>query len=279
MLFVACGSPSATGNSDTDIESALRLTSDDQHKPLPQVTLSPSLALSSLPAKSQAYRIDAPEVDEEYVRSVAAKFGFTGEPTYNTKVDHWKIDDALGDLLIFSDGAYSAAFSGEPPTFSFGEQVGVPDEQARTTAEDYLREKRLLPEDARFNHITRDGVGTAYVVFANSILGVAGDIAGAPAIVVGVGSEGDVENVSFNWPLLEPAGEYNIVSQKEAARRFLDGMWYGSISPGIYESVALDWTARESDSGNRFLIPCYLFRSQDSRVEVPALADDHLFPD
>jgi hypothetical protein len=273
VFFTACSSDPTALSGDTDVQSALRLRPDDQHHPPSGVTISPTLVLSESPAKSQVYEMEVrTNVGEEYVHSIATRVGLTGEPTYYAKAGYWMIDDgAAGILMVFSNGAFSTAT--ERQSLKQGE---ITDEAAKTIAQTYLSDKQLLPEDAQFYKIARDGLGDATVWYASAVLGKPGNISGAPAITVDVSSEGQVLGFSSNWPALKPMGEYNIVSQAEAARRLLNGIWYNSMMPGAFDSVSIDWLMRKSDSGASFVFPCYLFVSGESFARVPALADEYL---
>ena len=191
-------------------------------------------------------------------------------------VQFLELRDARGVVSVFSRNSYTVVLNSEEP-LDFSDKIpDLPDAEVRAIAEKYLSERQLLPPDAQFHHIDRETYGRANAVFAKSALGLPGSLGAAPIIKVEVDDRGSIRHVVVEWPELESVGEYGIVSEKEAAQRLLDGMWYYNRTADTFDAVGLDWMVRSSHSGTVYVFPCYKFRSVSGDVYVPALADEYL---
>ena len=63
---------------------------------------------------SPVYRVEGPaDVDEEYARSIAAKFGITGDPTQRTPSggpNFWEFEDTVGRAAVDSRNCFYVVF-------------------------------------------------------------------------------------------------------------------------------------------------------------------------
>lgn len=276
-LLVGCGSAGGKTNEERGLPrlpASLLRPSD----PLSAGDITVSLQLSREPGEAPVYLLHKKTGDEEYARSVAAKFGEFGEPTYVARLGTYTFDNPGGTVVVFGDWDFS--YIKAYPRDFVPPYVQSTDQELRVRAEAFLQEHSLLPEEARFARAEDQWGGREKrVIFVHRDSPITGP--GGPTMIVTINGAGDVVGVDDNWSNIELFHLYPILSEQEAFERLMKGMvGYSSLHSGA-EIVSVEMVYLGIDGpGSAYLAPWYRFSGsvKEQSADVCALTDEYAFP-
>lgn len=270
ILISGCSTKEATS-------STPKYTISGISRPLgeaPSVSFGLSSPLPDFPEKLQVYKMVKPEVNEEYVRALGAKFGMTGEISEGTENYLLRDNQTQTSLEVYKPtGTFwyhlrsylripSAEFIKNPP-------VLPPDTEALKIATDFLVERELLPKgDAAY----RVDVGARFgdiptlllVSFQHAI-----EITG-PGSRHGlrIGDGGKVVEVFINPtnPLVLPPLEMvTVKSVEQAYQEMLTNKNFHAPSMARtvkIDSVSVAYWLEAIGKGQEYVAPVYIFKGQ-----------------
>jgi len=271
-LFVVCrsGSDEPTGVDENlprlpavDMPASVQMREDD-------VIL--SFEPSEQERSATVYRT-APErdADEQYAESIANKFGVIGKPQKDNVSGGYDVESEIGSVSVPAQNGFSFARAATQQ----GSARTLGEDELRREAEAFLSERDLLPANARFSFADlqrRD------VYFEN--IQVSPGI-GGPSIVVGFDEAGTVARVGYDWPDLEPVGDYPLVTEEEAFEHIFRGGVFVVFKhlPVEVDSVQVFFYEERAEDNKSVYVPFYRFKGPDDQhIWVPALPDEYIMP-
>jgi hypothetical protein len=247
------------------------------NEPLKREDVRLSFELSEEERTITVYRVvPRQEADEEYARSIAERLGVIAEAKRDDVHGGYDIESEMGAISVPDRDGFTFRGTGESitPLPQFGE------DELKQAAEEFLKQRDLLPPHAVFDNISRpDPSGKVVDVgFYDERVAPGTDV---PFIIMSY-EDGTLARISYNWPQLEPVGEYPLVSEKEAFERVFR---FGEVYPAVLDdpvelhSVFLFYYGVETEEGETVLVPLYQFQGPDVQwIWVSALPDEYVQP-
>jgi hypothetical protein len=292
----ACGSADESTPTH-DSTSLPTLPKPDYVQEVPEVcsilaTATTTIQLSDNPGTGRVYKVTYPEVGEQYVIDVAAKFGLDGPiqtvQRPGSSINYLRIGTGEEDIVVNPEtGEYSygmRASSIQDITFS--------DDELDAMAKDYLSRWGLSLGDGDLTyHVIRWKNEALVDLDASGIRPALGLHFGGATVTIG--GSGEVVDLTYRPVSLEEIGEYPLISEQQALTLLKQCKAYASVAQSLgtaqsYDRVGLVYVGVPSYRPD-YLLPAYQFllspgstltwpgaAEVDSGSQVVAVRDDYL---
>jgi hypothetical protein len=279
LAFLSCGDQEVRDSSDSALVRLPQIDIPIHGTQFEEYKLSMSLATAR--DSATLYRFVSPKVDEAYARSVAQRFGIRSEPRYNED-GTYEFDADDSRLYVHSQNRAGRIVFRAQPVSGAVPLSQISDTDVETIAKGFLSDRGLLPQDATFAMAVRGGNGEwVDAEFKRSVFPKESWPWLPMSITLHIVGDGVIESVDYDWPEMEAAGVYPIISEEEAFHRFLGGEAAVSTAlPDVgFSSVNLAYVTAGDIPGSStvYAVPVYQFRGpEDQFAIVPALPDEYV---
>ncbi|GEM_PF-5387440 len=243
---------------------------------LPKLNILIKKPFPTFPETVTVYKIAPPLLDDKTLTEYAKEhFGIEGEVTRNKgiRVELIKISDGRQEVEFDTEGSYfytriDYRSKTEADTAQrVGRDAYPDDERCKSIAVDFLKEHRVLPEDAYYRGLADNtsGAGVVSVGFGRELEGMRVWGAGA-GIGVDIAKDGTVATLFKAWQDLLVYKAYPIKTPKEAfadlkaGRAFMDEEGLVRVDEKEGELVEISLVYVSLPERQKYLTPFYQFR-------------------